>query len=223
MQSTTPPNASFYSPGSHILSALDPLATDPLAVNLPQELDDVLRAELQPGEQVAYAAQPQKRRMVASTLPIVLFGLPWTAFAVFWICGAAGFKLPDFARGGFSFFPLFGLPFVLIGLGMLSAPFWAARLARYTVYAITDQRVLMISGGRTKTIRSLWPHDLQQVYRRERPDGSGDVVLRETVTTTSGDRERTSQHETLMGIPDARHAESLVRKLAEKAVNSSDQ
>ena len=52
----------------------------------------------------------------------------------------------DFPRDQMPFqlisicFPLFGLPFVLIGLGMLTAPHWAKRKALRTAYAVTDRR-----------------------------------------------------------------------------------
>jgi hypothetical protein len=42
-------------------------------------------------------------------------------------------------------FPLFGVPFVLIGLGMLAAPYWMRRKAQNTVYALTDKRALILS------------------------------------------------------------------------------
>ena len=46
---------------------------------------------------------------------------------------------------------LFGLPFVLIGLGMLLAPFAAFRTARRTVYVVTSKRLMTINEGRTRT------------------------------------------------------------------------
>ena len=43
---------------------------------------------------------------------------------------------------------LFGLPFVLVGLGMLLAPFAAFRSARRTVYVLTNKRFMTITEGR---------------------------------------------------------------------------
>ena len=99
------------------------------------ELPDSLRAgqplenELDEGETVVWVGRPSTRRMLWRALPIVLFAIPWTAFAIFWTFGAAGFKVPDFQQG-FDFFPLFGIPFILIGLGMFSSPYWVAEVRR---------------------------------------------------------------------------------------------
>jgi len=110
------------------------------------ELDSMIRAELQPSETITWTAGPNPRRMARKAWFLVLFGIPWTGFAIFWMIGAAGFKLPDFSSGeGIAHvcFSLFGLPFVLIGLAMLSAPYWAARKAAATAYVITNRRVIL--------------------------------------------------------------------------------
>ena len=106
---------------------------------IPPELEEKVERELESGERIAWMEQPIPRYFTAMSTGAFLFAIPWTAFALFWICGASGFKLPDFSKGGFSFFPLFGVPFVLIGLGMLSSPWWAHRKALKTVYVITDR------------------------------------------------------------------------------------
>ncbi len=86
---------------------------------IPRHFQEQVDRELEPGERVEWIEMPIPRFFTPASTAIFLFAIPWTAFAVFWICGAAGFKLPDFRQGGFELFPLFGVPFVLIGLAML--------------------------------------------------------------------------------------------------------
>ena len=86
---------------------------------IPRELEGKVNRELESGERILWMEQPIPRYFTAISTGAFLFAIPWTAFAVFWICGASGFRIPDFSKGGFSFFPLFGLPFVLIGIAML--------------------------------------------------------------------------------------------------------
>ena len=76
-------------------------------------------------------------------------------------------------------FPLFGVPFVTIGLAMLSAPLWAWRSARRTLYTVTDRRLILFesTGGRAISVRSLEPRALRDVRRTERPDGSGSLDI----------------------------------------------
>src|SRR5260370_172802 len=47
-----------------------------------------------------------------------------------------------------------------------------------TVYAVTNQRVMILSGSSTGSAKVLKPTDIFDVQHRERPDGSGDVMIR---------------------------------------------
>lgn len=137
--------------------------------------------------------------MMWQALPIVLFGIPFFGFAVFWTCMAIWmtWSAPASSQGSGGnttpaafkyFFPLFGVPFLLIGAGMLSAPFWVRRKASRTVYALTDRRAIVVAGtirgGRQ--IRSYGPEDMRDMHRTERADGSGDLVFYETTRTVRG-------------------------------------
>src|SRR5579875_316473 len=130
---------------------------------LPEELDARVRSELEPGEQLLWVGQPRPSRFVYQTLPIVFFGIPWTAFALLWTgmaiwglwgnAGAAPMQAQGMMGGVFSVcFPLWGLPFILIGLGMLSSPFWAIRRAKRTCYALTDRRAIHIEAGAFRSV-----------------------------------------------------------------------
>jgi hypothetical protein len=72
-------------------------------------------------------------------------GIPVTAFAIFWMALAS--QQTKQISGPGSFFPLFGIPFIVVGLGMLSSPLWRGRKALRTVYALTDQRAIIFEGG----------------------------------------------------------------------------
>ena len=120
---------------------------------LPEELDNRVRSELRHGERLVWTGQPLPRRFMRSAVPIVLMGIFVTPFAVFWMAGASGMLFggggggPGGADAFFTCFPLFGVPLVLIGLGMLTAPFWMYRKARRTCYALTDQRAIVWTAG----------------------------------------------------------------------------
>ena len=107
---------------------------------------------------------------------LFFFAIPWTAFAVFWMAAAAGFKIPDFKQG-FDFFPLFGLPFILVGLGLLLRPFFDYFKAYKVVYAITNRRALIIYFGSKKKIRSYELSEIGPVTRIEKADGTGNLYF----------------------------------------------
>ena len=98
-----------------------------------QEAAALVTAELRGGERTVWIGQPLVGRFARRGILVSLFAIPFTAFAVFWIAGAAAgtAHLPTHGNHNgflqlFRFFPLFGSPFLLVGIGMLSAPYWDA-------------------------------------------------------------------------------------------------
>jgi hypothetical protein len=72
------------------------------------------------------------------------------AFAAFWIIMASGMtKGVPRSLGPWMLFPLFGIPFLLVGLGVMLGPLWVYLGARKTVYAVTEKRALAIGSGTT--------------------------------------------------------------------------
>ncbi len=174
----------------------------PLEPNTQRLLD----GELKPGERLLWQSAPDAKRHWRMTLPILLFAIPWTAFSVFWMIMAS--------RGG-GIFALFGLPFVLIGAGMFSAPWWAAKLARRTAYALTTDRAIIVAPapfGSGVSVRSFAPEELTDVERVQRADGSGDLILaREWVRGSKG-----RNHEKkigFIGVPSVQNVQVRVDEL----------
>lgn len=180
--------------------------------SIPRNLRAKVDSELEAGERVQWIDMPIPRYFTPASTGAFLFAIPWTAFAILWMCGAAGFKIPDF-KEGFDLFPLFGVPFVLIGLGMLSSPFWAYRKSFKTVYVITDRRAITFDGGWSTTIRSYPPEKLADIFRKEKKDGSGDVIIsRRAWRDSDGDRQ--SEDLGFLRIPNPKQIESMLKQLA---------
>lgn len=188
--------------------------------NISRKLNDAIGRELQPGETVAFVESPEPRFFTTASTAAFVFAIPWTLFALFWIAGASGFKLPEF-KNGFDLFPLFGIPFVLIGFAMLSSPIWAYRNAFKTAYVITDRRAITFVGGFRTTIRSFFPEDLGGMHRSERSDGSGDVIIG-TTTRRDSDGDPHSTHYGFLGVADAKATEDRLRVLAVSASKDAD-
>jgi hypothetical protein len=181
--------------------------------------DAQLRAqsELQPGESLYWTGVADPARAAVSALPAALFGIPFAGFAAFWINTAyhgthAMNKSTNSFTGAFSFFPLFGVPFLLVGLGIILAPLWAYLSGRTTVYAVTNQRVMVISGSSTRSVKSCTPADIVSVDHRERADGSGDIIIRTTAQTRSNNS--VSQLTvSLCGVPNVKEVARQVMNL----------
>jgi Bacterial PH domain len=189
-----------------------------------QDSDRAIRAsveaELAGGEHLIWFDQPRPWAVARQNLPKALFGIPFTAFAVFWMWGAshATSKAGD---GVALLFPLWGLMFVGAGLWILCSPLWSAFKARSTVYAITGERLLIVEGLRTRQVTSYTADDLQAIERTERRDGSGDVVFRhESAMTRRGFASFTYSFNAatrigFFGVSDVRRVEASIRRLAQ--------
>jgi hypothetical protein len=187
------------------------------------DLQQIAVNEVAPdGESVLWFGQPNPVRLALTTLPIFVFAIPWTAFALFWMYGAAGFQFPpDFSGDGFSFFPLFGLPFVLIGAAMLSAPLFTYVKAFRMVYIVTNKSVRIVALGRTKKVETFTANDLGTIERKERPDGSGDVIFKHEISYDSNHKRR-SKPIGFYGIPNVRTVEQHLVKLRQSLSSSGE-
>src|SRR2546427_298319 len=95
---------------------------------LPAEAARVLEDELEPGERLVWCGQPRAWAFARSAIPIFLFGLVFLGFSIFWECMALmGTSSISKSNGGppavfATFFPLFGIPFIIVGLCMVLSP-----------------------------------------------------------------------------------------------------
>jgi PH (Pleckstrin Homology) domain-containing protein len=177
------------------------------------------QSELESGESLAWSGTADPRRAALTALPAALFGIPFAGFALFWMSQA--FRATSamthnthnsFARG-FSVFPIFGIPFLLIGLAITLAPLWAFLTGRNTVYAVTNRRVMVISGSKSRAVKSFTPADISSVEHRERPDGSGDIVLMTNTLQRRGNDMAVPMKVALCGVPNVKQVAEQVMAL----------
>jgi hypothetical protein len=188
---------------------------------LSDEVQAQINAELEPGEKVVWEGRPNPNRMMLKAMPIMLFGIPFLSFSIFWMAMAGGIVVAKGPRlGPQTFFVLFGLPFVLVGLGMVTSPLLFRWKATRTAYVVTDRRAIMFEGGVRTTIRSFTPDQLGQITRNQRADGSGDIIFREEVRIGRNG----TRHITRIGfleIPEVRDVERLIRALDRNATTKA--
>lgn len=184
---------------------------------LPPDAQHALRRELRSFESIQWAAKPIPYYAVRNAFAIYFFAIPWTAFSLFWEAMAlSAFFAPAPASDTvFTWmsivFPLFGLPFVLIGFAMLATPYYVYRKAIRTVYAITSQRLLILTHGATKhELRSFALAGVSRhVEMKTRADGSGTVYFKMADRYDSdGDR-----YTEKVGFEDVANARMVMEKL----------
>jgi len=141
----------------------------------------VMQREMQPGEKLVWADRPANLGSFSrQSIPQAVFGVPFLGFALFWTYMASMPLRSGGGRGDMGFFayafPLFGIPFILVGAGLVLSPLLVRWKARRTLYALSDRRVIVRDGSGTVTSFPL--DDLDDISRRDNGDGTGDLVFR---------------------------------------------
>ena len=106
---------------------------------------------------------------------MIPFSLLWGGFAIFWEVTA----ISGLEKGHDASFPIFGLPFVVIGLYFIVGRFlYKAWRKRRTHYAVTDRRVITLERTpRGQRIQAAFVDLIPTVNKRVRRDGSGTIIF----------------------------------------------
>ena len=97
--------------------------------SLTPELADRIAAELGRDEDLVWAGQPRLDLAARPAYFLVPFGIVFTLFALIWIVVAGTLS--------FGLLAPCGLPFIAVGIVMITAPSWLRSRARRTIYALT--------------------------------------------------------------------------------------
>ena len=108
---------------------------------------------LDTNEDVLWCDKPVKKLVFTSAdIFTTLFGVVWLSFSVFWIVSA--YFAIEASDGSFKLFPLFGVPFVLVGLYLLFFRHFVSLIKRKNmVYALTNKRAMIVHTGKRKYVQ----------------------------------------------------------------------
>lgn len=200
------------------------MSMDELSEKWRQRVQD----ELDPEEQVLWMGSPDPARAAGRPLstPAARVGLVTLATSCAWLLLAWQVVGPP--RPGYPFPWFVLLPALLPVIAFAVLALWmpggvtGRRLphrASHTLYLVTNRRVAILEGGRPMKVRSLAPAQLTHLVRRQRPDGSGDLILtREPGTLSEGWAGGSNwaayawREVGLFGLPDARAVERVIRQ-----------
>jgi hypothetical protein len=134
------------------------------------QLPPELARELSGGEQLLWHGRPVGGvRLRAGDAIQIPFSLLWAGFAVFW-------EATVITSGAPFFFVLWGIPFVAVGLYITVGRFFhdAWRRSR-TAYAVTSERVVILSGGLRPAVTSLRLATIPSLSLAEHRGGVGTI------------------------------------------------
>jgi hypothetical protein len=127
---------------------------------------EAISRRLTRGERLIWWDRPDRAGFAKRELNFgTSFGVFFCLFAVFWMTQASKAPGPFF---------LFGLPFVLIGIWMVTTPLRAYWNASRMAFALTDRRALIVSGANV-TARPL--EHVSFVETESAADGRGNVLF----------------------------------------------
>lgn len=135
-------------------------------------IPDVIRSALSKGEHPLWWGQPRQgfvlRRHDALAIP---FSLLWCGFAIFWEATALKSNAP-------GFFVLCGALFVAMGIYMVVGRFFVETRQRVsTYYAVTPERVLIVSGPPSGKVSALSLKTLSDLSLIETSGGEGSIFF----------------------------------------------
>jgi len=132
-----------------------------------------ITAALDRGERVIWSGQPRRGFALRSSDALAIpFSLFWGGFAIFWEWSVTH------APNAPSFMVLWGIPFVLVGLYLMIGRFFVdAGLRRRTFYALTNYRILIVSGLLSRNVKSLPLSTLDQIDLSTGSCGEGTIAF----------------------------------------------
>ena len=132
----------------------------------------LLNSQLSPGERLLWSGQPRQGLFFrASDTLAIPFSLLWGGFALFWNFGV-------WSSGAPIFFRLWGVPFLVMGAYLVFGRFFVdAWMRSKTYYAVTNERVIILSGIFTRDVKSLNLRTLSDISLTERQDLSGTITF----------------------------------------------
>ena len=143
-----------------------------------ENIRPIAEAALSGGERLYWVGSPNPLRSMRSNLTRPLFGLVWMGMVYFMFTKFSSFNT-GFRSSNSSFTMIFQLilgVFFIVGLGMIFSPIWNYIKARFTVYALTDERALIINRFPSQSVRSYSARNFQKVERYG-TDEEGDVIF----------------------------------------------
>jgi hypothetical protein len=137
----------------------------------------LVEQELQHGERMLWHGAPDRSRWFQPQDALLIpFSLMWGGFAIFWEVGVLS------SRGARNsiIFPLWGIPFVCVGLYLIFGRLFVRRwLLAHTAYALTDRRAISVApafrGG--KRVSSVWLGSYPPIDKRVGRNGRGTLWI----------------------------------------------
>lgn len=148
-------------------------------------IEEQFRNDLANGEYIVWAGQPVPKLINRSDIFLIPFSIIISGFAIFWeIMALYAFRQTGSGMG--MIFPIFGIPFILIGLYLLFGRFIYRKLKyKRTFYALTNQRVMVLNTFFGKNLRTQLLNQIPALNKSVSANGIGSITFGDTLPVYS--------------------------------------
>jgi hypothetical protein len=182
------------------------IPTTNTATRISQQLQEKVDNEIHDGETIEWMDQPILHYF---SLLCGLMVCNWLVFTLFTVVSGILLFIYD---GPYEIFAML-IPLFFFGFLFLLLPYIEYQNSLTTVYVITNKRVIIICGHIGVTIKSYANDKLDDIYRREYHDGSGDVIFsKEWFSDINGNQ--TKKEIGIFNITNPKLVEEKIWKLA---------
>jgi hypothetical protein len=135
------------------------------------DMNSIIKSEMEPYERLIWSGQPKQG------LRFQMFDIFLIPFSLIWGGGViASFFAALFGEGAPPFVGLFLIPFLLVGLYFIFGRFLVDIYSRKkTYYGLTNERIIIISGIFSQTVKSLILKTLPEITVNQHRDGRGTI------------------------------------------------
>jgi hypothetical protein len=146
--------------------------------NAARDIPQLFKPDLQKDEKILWSGQPEPQWFTAGDFFLIPFSLLWGGFAYSWEGSVLQIYLTNPKAGGALFMVFWGIPFVVIGTYFMFGRFFLQRLLqKNTFYALTNQRVIILSTFRGRSTQTLFLDNLPGINKTENKKGVGSIVF----------------------------------------------
>ena len=178
---------------------------------LMQTMETSLSNELLEGEELIWSGSPVERgkSMVSSTRRLQVVALIYAVLGLVLMLVAFIIEIliGDLQAGRESFILIPGFIILIIGVSLFILGKLNPFTPKSTFYAITNQRIIILCGGRYLRVISFDRQAIKQVQRFEYPDGSGNLIFSGIPGVYSNNAGSMSSQWSFRAIPNVRLAE----------------
>ncbi|MEN9564817.1 MAG: hypothetical protein RLZZ69_13 [Cyanobacteriota bacterium] len=196
-------------------------------LKIPKELRKKIDREIQLDEFIKWIEQPIPQFFTLHSTILFVFGIAWSSFVIFFFAiwtfsvwqssKTLNFKYFDpELRIFLIIFLIMTLSFLFLGFKLLSAPLREREVGRKTAYIVTNKRAISISStqkGHLTIIQSYFPHHLKNLYREEKANGTGNIII-PTRQWKNGELSSNNEKSGFMRVRNLRETEKVLQELA---------